>query len=192
MPKLTRPTPLDRLSPLATISRHQTWTLVDNALIDEKLAHARDNQRKREIHILHDGNDDPLHRMINAVLPGSYVQPHRHAAPPKSEAIATLRGAMGFVAFDDEGFAQDSDFAIVDSRRDTLVLDIRPGVWHTFFSLAPDTVVFEVKPGPYSAADDKDFASWAPAPDSPDAIPYLKALEDRCRRLFGLPPRNWT
>ncbi len=191
MSQLKTSTPLERLSPLATISRHQSWSLIGDDVLSQKLAHAQDNPRKREIHILHDGHDDPLHRMLNAILPGSYVQPHRHAAPPKSEAIAVLSGAIGFVAFDEEGNAADEDFVIVDPRRGTYVLDIRPGVWHTFISLAPDTVMLEVKPGPYAAADDKDFASWAPKPDTPDAMIYLKALEDRCRRLFGLPPRDW-
>ena len=52
--------------------------------------------------------------------------------------------------------------------------------------LEPDTVVFEVKPGPYQPTSDKDFAPWAPAEGGPDAPAYLADLEARFRTLWGL------
>jgi hypothetical protein len=81
---------------------------------------------------------------------------------------------------------------VLDTARDVYGCDIRPGVWHTIFALVPDTVVFEVKPGPYSPANDKDFAPWAPREYSPEAAPYLATIEDAFRALWGLPPRPWA
>ena len=72
-------------------------------IIDRKTADARVNPRGREIHIFHAGNDDALQRMVNAVLPGSYIRPHRHSDPPRDESVVILRGAMAFIAFDDQG-----------------------------------------------------------------------------------------
>ena len=37
---------------------------------------------------------------------------------------------------------------------------------------------YEVKPGPYSAANDKDFAPWAPREGEPGVAAYLESLLD--------------
>jgi hypothetical protein len=42
--------------------------------------------------------------------------------------------------------------------------------------LSDHVVCFEVKPGPYSAANDKDFAPWAPREGDTGAATYLAAL----------------
>ena len=42
--------------------------------------------------------------------------------------------------------------------------------------LEPDTVILEVKKGPYDANTDKKFASWAPAEGDPDALDFQKLL----------------
>ena len=60
--------------------------------------------------------------------------------------------------------------------RDAIGVDIRPGVWHSMAVLTPHVVCFEVKPGPYSAANDKDFAPWAPREGDPRAGEYLDML----------------
>lgn len=47
-------------------------------------------------------HDDTLHRVLNACQPGTYVQPHRHWAPPNAETMV-LRGAIGVVVFGEGG-----------------------------------------------------------------------------------------
>jgi hypothetical protein len=42
-------------------------------------------------------------------------------------------------------------------------------------------VCFEVKPGPYSAANDKDFAPWAPMEGDAGAGAYLDTLVSRVK-----------
>jgi hypothetical protein len=37
-------------------------------------------------------------------------------------------------------------------------------------------VCFEVKPGPWERATDKEFAEWAPAESDPAAAEYLRRL----------------
>src|SRR6185295_19107512 len=123
-----------------------------------KAADARENPRHREIHMLHLDAQDPLQRMLNAIQPGSYVRPHRHCNPPKSETLLLLHGSLGFVSFGENGDTRESDFVLLDSQVATAGLDCRAGVWHTFFALEPDTVVLKVKPGPFNANTDKDSA----------------------------------
>jgi len=124
---------------------------------------------------LHRSQSATLHRMFNAVQPDSYVPPHRHLDPPKAEAWVILRGAVAFFTFDDQGAI--SECLEVRAGGDVFGVDLEPGVYHTFFALEPDTVVYEVKDGPYAPTTDKAFPAWAPLEDTPEASGYLTWLK---------------
>ena len=177
---------LHRISPAATLSQHTVATTIDQALIDQKARDARASNRQRDIHVLHTGDEDTLQRMLNALQPGTYVTPHRHVAVPKAEAVVVLRGSLGFVHFEDDGSYDEQHFVHLDPKQGVFGVDYRAGVWHTFIALEPDTVVFEVKPGPYDAATDKEFAPWAPGEGDAGVVDYLQVLEERFRRHFNL------
>ena len=177
---------LHRISPAATLSQHKLATPITQELIDQKARDARNSRRQRDIHVLHTGDEDTLQRMLNAIQPGTYITPHRHVAVPKAEAVVVLRGSLGFVRFADDGSYNEQDFVYINPQRGVFGVDYRAGVWHTFIALEPDTVVFEVKPGPYDAATDKEFAPWAPAEGNSTAADYLQQLETHFRRYFRL------
>lgn len=134
-------------------------TLTDN-LIDAAIFASRESPRKRIILPFHDGPENTLHRMLNAVQPSSYIRPHRHLDPPKDEALVLLRGALTFYTFHEDGTV--NEISRVKAGTASFGIDVKAGVFHTFVATEPDTVVFEVKPGPWSPATDKDFATWAP------------------------------
>ena len=180
-----------RISCMATKSCHNKTAEIDTALINAKARDARQSARKRDIHNFHSGDQGPLQRMLNAIQLGSYITPHRHNIPPKSESILLLQGMLGYASFDDDGTPQEADFILLDTKPGVYGLDIRPGVWHTILALDLDTVVFEVKPGPYDPSIDKGFAPWAPPEGSPAATKYLMELEDRFRSVWKLPSRRW-
>jgi cupin fold WbuC family metalloprotein len=182
---------LRRISPLATQSQHDRFAVVDAALLAQKAFDAAANPRKREIHRFHAEDAARLQRMVNALQPGSYVRPHRHLTPPKDESFVLLAGCMGFISFQDDGSFGREDCAVLNRELGVLAVDAPAGGWHAIMALAPDTAVFEIKPGPYSPMSDKDFATFAPAEDDPSAQAYLMATEDRFRELMGLPPRPW-
>lgn len=179
-------TMLTRLSPLATISGHVRFQAVDRHILKQKAADAARNARLREIHILHADDADPLHRMLNALQPGTYARPHRHLDPPKSEGFVILQGMAGIVLFAEHGEDISEEYILLDQERGALIVDVRPGVWHTILALEPDTVLYEVKPGPYFPVTDKDFAPWTPAADSDAVGDYLCGLEQRFRVACGL------
>jgi len=180
-----------RVSPAATRSTHVRWTVIDRPLVDQKIEDARKNARKREIHNLHSSDQEALHRMLNSIQPGSYIRPHRHLDPPKDEGFVLLKGSAGFVIFDAEQGLKKKEFILLDFQRGTYGIDIRAGVWHTLFSLEPDTVLYEVKPGPFTPLTDKDFAPWSPRDSLPEAATFLSELEDEFRRYWKLAPRGW-
>ena len=112
--------------------------------------------------------------MFNAVQPDSYIPPHRHLDPPKAESWIVLCGALAFFTFDDRGAI--AECLEIRAGGEIFGVDLEPGVYHTFFALEPDTVVYEVKGGPYSAATDKAFPEWAPREGTPEANGYLAKL----------------
>ena len=122
--------------------------------------------------------EDPVHRLLNAVEPGTYVRPHRHAHPARSETIVALAGRIGLVLFDAEGGVLGR--RVLESAGETLGADLPPEAWHTVVALDPGSVFFEAKAGPYVPAAGADLASWAPAEGSPEA----GAFERRWRALF--------
>ncbi|MGB8170174.1 MAG: WbuC family cupin fold metalloprotein [Chthoniobacteraceae bacterium] len=137
---------------------------------------ARESPRRRIIMQLHRSDAEAVQRMLNFWQPGSYARPHCHPAPENIESVAVLKGALGFVVFEPSGAVRAAHRLVAGNAASCLV-DIEPGVWHTLVPLAEDTVILEIKRGPYDAAADKTFAEWAPAEDSPDAPDYLRRLE---------------
>jgi cupin fold WbuC family metalloprotein len=168
----------ERLSPFATISRHDKALGVSAHVIASKISDARANPRQREILALHRTESEPIQRMINALEPGSYIRPHRHHDPPKAECIVLLTGALGFVTFHNDGTPDIGHCFLLHRTKGMLAVDVRENLWHTFFALERGTTVFEVKAGPFDARRDKQAAPWAPPEDSPEAPGYLTSLEE--------------
>lgn len=149
-------------------------TLISADLIDQCIIASRQSPRRRIIQPLHKTSDAQLHRMLNAMQPGSYIQPHRHLFPPKAESVIVLRGAILVFIFANNGIVDT--IHTIKAGSINIGIDSEPGVFHTFAAIEKDTVLFEVKPGPYNQADDKDFAPWAPAEGTPGAKEYLENL----------------
>ena len=139
------------------------------------IAVSQSSSRRRVIQPLHRDESAHLHRMLNAVQEDSYIPPHRHLDPPKAESWIVLRGALAFFTFDEQGRIEECREIRASSA--VFGVDLEPGVYHTFFALEPDTVVFEVKSGPYSPSNDKTFPEWAPAEGSRGAGDYLAWLK---------------
>ena len=151
--------------------------------LDQLSRQAAQGERLRKNHNLHDSYDDPCQRLFNAIEPGTYIRPHRHTTPPKSETFVVVRGALALVLFDDSGAIRE--VIGLSDRGDALAVDLPPGEWHAVVSLAPGTIFFETKPGPYQPLDDKDFAPWAPAEGAPQAQSYLAQLESHIVGLLA-------
>ena len=143
-------------------------------LLEGAIAVSHSSPRRRVVQPFHRDESATLQRMFNAVQPDSYIPPHRHLDPPKAESWIVLRGALAFFTFDDAGTIEEC--LEIRAGGDIFGVDLEPGVYHTFLALEPDTVVYEVKSGPYTAANDKAFPAWAPSEGSPEASAYLAAL----------------
>jgi hypothetical protein len=132
------------------------------------------------------------------MIQGTYIAPHRHRDAPKTESFIVLEGELAFFTFDDAG--QITSTVILG--RDAVGVDIQAGVWHSMAVLTEHVVCFELKPGPYSAATDKDFAPWAPREGDLRAEAYLDGLVSSVKTpsaysrgkpgTFSTGRRRWT
>ena len=52
--------------------------IINKAQLFKVIAEAQDSNRKRKNFNFHKTFDDPINRMLNAIEPGSYIQPHKH------------------------------------------------------------------------------------------------------------------
>ena len=145
---------------------------LNRALVDDLIQRARAAPRRRINHNFHASMEDNPHRFLNVMAKGTYIAPHRHLNPPKAESFVVLEGEIAFFIFDDAGLVTRTEILGVDPTG----IDLTPGVWHTLTPLSEHAVCYEVKPGPYSAANDKDFAPWAPREGDPEAPAYLERL----------------
>lgn len=154
--------------------------VLSRSLVEDVCEASRASPRRRIILPFHKREDELLHRMLNVIQPDSYVRPHRHLEPPKAEAWVVLRGALAFFTFEDDGRIRDC--LSLEAGGEQFGVDLAPGIFHGLVALAPDTVLFEVKNGPFAPANDKAFAAWAPAEGSPEAAGYMDLLREEHRR----------
>ena len=150
--------------------------LIDSELMDATLARAVSSSRGRINHNFHPSLSDNPHRFLNAWTRGSYAAPHRHLKVPKPESFVVLRGELALFIFDDDGTLTETHIL---GRGGVVGIDLAPGVWHTVAALTETAICFEVKAGPYDAATDKEFATWAPREGDPAAAAYLTALYEK-------------
>ena len=159
---------------------------VDGDTIADLLKRAQQAPRGRLNLNLHPRLDDPIQRLLNAGAPGTYVRPHRHRAHIW-ELVMTLRGHIDAVVFDDAGRI---------TRRVPLkpggegIIQNGGGVWHSFVFVAPDSVAFELKPGPYDAALDKEFAPWSPEENASGAPAFVRWLAKASPGMGWLRPKR--
>ena len=149
--------------------------LITDVLLDEVTARARASARRRHMHNFHGDYTEPVQRMLNALEPESYIAPHRHPDPGKVEVFVALRGRLGVLEFEDAGTVRRG--FVLEPNGPTHGIEIPAAVWHTILALAPGTVVYEVKPGPYDPARAKEHPPWAPPEGDPGAPAYLASLK---------------
>ncbi len=90
------------------------------------------------------------------------------------ELFALLTGRAAMLTFDDIGRVTGRTELGADAN---LIVEIPPATWHSLVALAPGTVLFEVKRGPYHPTGEHDFAPWAPKEDDAQADAFVRWME---------------
>ncbi len=153
--------------------------IINDNLLQQVIDKAEASPRKRMNHNFHPQLDDPLQRMLNCLEPGTYIQPHKHENPDKCEAFILLKGTVAVVEFDNDGNVVSQ--AVLRAGTGCYGAEIAPRVYHCIIPLEKGSVVYEVKNGPYSPLDDKNFASWSPKEGEEGCQAYLAGLIERLK-----------
>ena len=154
---------------------------IDQALFDVVASMAQQRPRLRMNHNLHQ-ESELVQRFLNVLQPGTYVRPHRHVrakAGTGFECFLVMQGAIGLLLFDAEGRLLQQER--LDARGSLRGVELAENQFHSLVALEPDTVMFELKQGPYLPTADKDFLSSFPQEGDPDAAQQ----EQNWRGLFA-------
>lgn len=133
---------------------------------------SRQSPRLRIIQPVQRSQEARIQRLLNFLQPGTYIRPHCHPLPHASESVCLLAGHLEVIIFNPDGSIRERHH--LDAR--SPLIDLEPGLWHGMIVHQPDTIIFEVKQGPYDPATDKEFAPWAPPEGSPETATYLAGL----------------
>ena len=136
--------------------------LIDQDLFDAVALRARASERLRMNFNLHK-ESDLVQRFLNVIQPGTYVRPHRHCRPGTGEGFecfVVLQGSIGVLLFDANGTCLRQER--LDAAGPVRGLQLDEGLFHSLVALAPDSVIFELKQGPYQPLADKDFLAGFP------------------------------
>lgn len=160
--------------PAAIPPPQTTVTYISKEHVNDSIELSKQSPRKRIILPFHKSNEDKLHRMFNALQPGTYIRPHCHMTDNKCESVIVLQGGICFITFKEDG--EILSYQNIYANSDIFGVDLEPDTIHSFVVLEPDTLIFEVKPGPYVMANDKDFMPWAPEEGTEEANLFVDKL----------------
>ena len=127
--------------------------LIDEPRLLRLMEESAASARRRSHILLHANHQDQVQRLLIGLEPGSYVRPHQHSV--QWEMIVLLRGRLDLLIFGPEAeLVQRLSLGAASP-----VAQVPSGTWHGGVALQAETLVLEVKPGPYRP---NEFADWAP------------------------------
>lgn len=152
--------------------------IFDAQYLDDLTGKAKVSPRLRQHRNVHQSYQEASQRLFNAIEPGSYIRPHRHASDPKEELLIAVRGVMAMVTFDDQGAVTKVLRFGTEKYGDEMAAgaEVSSSTWHTVIALEPGCVLLEVKAGPFDPNQPKDLAPWAPEEGTSSAVSYLQQL----------------
>ena len=127
---------------------------INQAILDDLTAKAKESPRLRMNLDLRNGNDDTSQRMLNAIEPGSEVPIHRHQKT--SETVVCLRGRV-VEEYYDELERTCTESIELSPNGPVVALNIPAGQWHTLRSLESGSVILEMKDGAYEPNTEADI-----------------------------------
>ena len=144
---------------------------INNSLFVELIDQAKKSPRKRSHKTFHQSHNDPVQRIFIGLVEGTYVKPHKHPRSNIWEMLLGLKGRTGVLIFDDNGVVLQKH--ILAPGKDVIGLQIEPNTWHTVFPVDTETIMMEIKEGPFIAEGFAEFVDWAPDEGSDEASRFL-------------------
>lgn len=138
--------------------------LIENARLRGLTDEAARAPRQRTHLLLHAGPDDQVQRLLIAAQPDTYVRPHQHTQ--QWEMLILQSGCVDILIYDETGAVRERHTLDANAP----IVEIAVSAWHSCLIRSPNTVVMEVKPGPFRP---NEFAAWAPEEGNDRAGEFL-------------------
>ncbi len=133
--------------------------VIDDNLLNKVCEEARVSPRLRKNYNFHQSLEDKCHRFLNALEMGTEVPIHHH--PTKDESFILLKGKVKVTTYHDDGSIMEE--VVLCKEEGRYGVDIPKNTWHTIECLEPDTVIFEVKEGPFVEHEEEGILGVAKA-----------------------------
>jgi len=122
--------------------------VIDQELLDSVIKKAKESPRLRMNYNFHESLDDKCQRLLNAMEPGTVMPIHIHKV---AEMYIILQGRLLVKTYTSEGNLVTEE--VIDPKEKKYGIQIPPDTWHSVEVLEKDTVIFEVKEGPFIPHD---------------------------------------
>lgn len=121
--------------------------IINKEIIADLHQRAKESERLRMNYNIHESLDEEVHKLLNSLQPGTVMPIHRHLHPAKKETFVLLQGALEVRKYhDDKTIAERY---LMSQENGNIICEIMPDEWHSFEVLEPDTLILEIKKGPY-------------------------------------------
>lgn len=140
--------------------------LITEELLDTVTSRAKENSRLRMNYNFHASMDAPIHRLLNALEPGTYLPPHRHTG--KEETYLVLRGSLLAFFYDDAGNVTDK--VCLNPSEGKYGLEIPSNTWHSIIALESGTVILKLKKAHISLYPQRIWLRGAPQTSDTEGI----------------------
>lgn len=127
--------------------------IIDNSLLNTVSAQAKESPRLRMNFNFHEAMDSKAQRLLNALEIGTDLPIHRHRHT--AETYLLLRGKIRVMFYNDD--KTETESFMLDPISGNYGVHIPAGQWHTLEVLESDSVIFEVKDGPYTPLGEGDL-----------------------------------
>lgn len=121
--------------------------IISNTVVNELHSSALASPRLRMNYNIHESLEEDVHKLLNSLQPGTVMPIHRHLHPAKKETFVLLQGALEVRKYNDDKTIAEK--YLMSRESGNIICEIMPDEWHSFEVLEPDTLILEIKKGPY-------------------------------------------
>lgn len=129
--------------------------IIGKSIIEEVHLRAKESPRLRMNYNIHESLDEEVHKLLNSLQPGTVMPIHRHLHPEKKETFVLLEGSLEVLKYDSNKNIVERH--LMNHESGNIICEIMPDEWHSFRVLEPNTLILEIKKGPYVAFQEIDL-----------------------------------
>ncbi|WP_168189678.1 WbuC family cupin fold metalloprotein [Limnobaculum zhutongyuii] len=131
--------------------------MLNNNILDDLRDRAILSPRRRAHLNIHNSYDSIIQKVISYVCTDSYIPPHYHYLDYQLETFVVLNGEFVLYTFDDTGIITSR--TVLNNKNP--IYEVNTHTIHTVVANSVDSILLEIKQGPFFAETSKAFPLWS-------------------------------